>query len=458
MRVGSVTFPYVLPHSHYQQLPPTSQPVEDTATMALESDSPRVFSSQFRKRWGLVAACSALMAMTSGVWYTASIFFVALIKEFGWDYASTASIFSFFTLLFGVSGILVGHLVDRFGPRRVILAGGLLLPLAMTGSASANAVWHLYITHSILSSLGLAATSYVPVSLVLTRRYREQRGLAFGIASAGVGFGILVLVPLAQMLINLWGWRAAYRALAVIASLVVLPVGFFALSERRIAPPPEEGQQSAASPAFAQGEAHYHNWTLASALRSREFWLVAATYVFLNGPTQLVLTHHVAYLVEVGQSKMLVAGIVGLVGLFSIPGKIGWGFLSDRLWLELIYLAGSACVVGAILTLLGIGPSSSVWSLYGYAILIAFGYAVSASMNPILSGRFFMGRQFGVVLGTLNTFYHGAAAAGIWLAGYAHDLTGSYRLPLLASIASAGLAAGCIWLAAPRRIPVQRIV
>lgn len=395
--------------------------------------------------------------MSSGVFYTASVFFVALIKEFGWDYASTASIFSLFTVLYGAWGILIGHFVDRFGPRCVVLAGGLLLPLALMGSGSAHTVWHLYITYGILSALGLAATSYVPVSLVLTRRFRDQRGLAFGIASAGVGIGILVFVPLAQVFINLWGWRVAYRATALVVSLVVLPVGFFALSERRIALTPEEAEPQVAAPAFAEGVGAPRDWTLASALCSREFWLVTATYIFLNGPVAMLLTHHVAHLVQVGQSAMLVAGVVGLVGLFSIPGKIGWGFLSDRLWLELIYLAGSVCVAAASLTLLAIGPASSVWSLYGYAILIGFGYAVSASMNPILSGRFFMGRHFGVILGTLNTFYQGGAGVSIWLAGYAHDVTGSYRLPLLSAIVSTCLAAGCVWLAAPRRISLQRV-
>ncbi|HSC71717.1 MAG TPA: MFS transporter, partial [Candidatus Methylomirabilis sp.] len=92
------------------------------------------FSSRFWERWGLVAACSGLMTISSGVWYTASVFFVALVGEFGWDYASTASIFALFTVLYGVWGILVGHLVDRFGARRVVLAGGLLLPFAIAAN------------------------------------------------------------------------------------------------------------------------------------------------------------------------------------------------------------------------------------------------------------------------------------------------------------------------------------
>jgi len=423
---------------------------------AVNNLSHKSLGKRIAQRWGVVVACASLMAVSSGAWYTGSLFFVAIIKEFGWDYASTASIFSLFTVLYGAWNILVGYLVDRFGPRPVVVAGGLLLPLALTGTGSAHAVWHLYVTHSLLTSLGLSAMSYVPVSLILTRRFRKEPGLglSFGIASAGVGIGILVLVPLAQVLISGWGWRVAYRCLAMIAALVVLPVGLFGLKG---AAPAKERDESAAGPALATRASNSPDTTLVSAVLTREFWLVAATLVFLNAPIGFILTHHVAHMVEVGQSEMLVAGIVGLIGLCSIPARIGWGFLSDRLWLELIYLAGSGCVASAILILVAISSASSIMWLYAYAIVMGSGYAVAASMNPILAGRFFTGRNFGVILGTLSTFYHGGAAAGIWLAGYAHDLTGSYRTPLLGGIASVCLAAGCVWLAAPRRIAPQRV-
>jgi MFS family permease len=389
------------------------------------------------------------MATSSGVWYTASVFFVAFVREFGWEYGATASIFSVFTVCYGASSILVGHLVDRFGPRRIVLVGGLVLPLAVLGSSAAGALWHLYLTHGVLSALGLAATSYVPVSLVLLHRHPSQRGLAFGIASAGVGIGILAFVPLAQFLIEWAGWRVAYRVIALLLAAVILPIGAVVLrdSRTRFAAGDKARQAGAALDAAGAPGAP----GLAAAFASREFWLITGTYVFLNGPTQLLLTHHVAYLVEAGQSEMLVAWLVGLVGLLSVPLKVGWGLLSDRVWLEWIYLGGGACLVAAALALLAIGPTAPAWLLIAYAVLVASGYAVSAAMNPILSGRFFSGRHFGIILGILATFYHSAAAAAIWLAGHAHDVTGSYRLPLALSTLSICVATGCVWLAAPRR-------
>jgi len=413
--------------------------------------NPGVQPSELRDRWGLVATSSVLMAMSSGVWYSGSVFFVALIQDFHSDYAFTAGIFSLFTVLYGVWGILTGSLLDRFGPRRVILAGGILLPLALGSSGLVTGLAQLYLTHGVLTPLGLSLMSYVPVSFLLTRNFHVQRGLALGTASAGVGVGISVVMPLTQYLIDHVGWRLAYCGLAVIAATVVLPVALFAVPEKgelflRASPLRSVPGTSAVS---------RHNrpeWTLARALRSREFWVVTAAFTCLNSSIQLLLTHHVAHLVESGQSKLLVVGIVGLIGVVSIPGKILWGYLADRLWPEWIYLAGCSCVVAGIVVLLGIGPVSPQWLLHLYAAVMGVGYAVSPAMTPIMSGLFFGGPHFGVIFGALNMLYHAGGAAGIWLAGYAHDLTGNYRLPFSASMASAAITVFLVWLAAPRRL------
>lgn len=399
-----------------------------------------------------MAAGSALMTITSGVWYTASVFYVALIQAFGWSYGSTAGIFSLFTVLYGISGVLAGYLVDRIGPRRVILASGGLLVLALTCNSLATAQWHLYLTHGVLAALGLSGMGWVPVSVILARGFQRRRGLALGIASAGVGVGIAVFVPLTQALIDRGGWRMAFIALAVISAAVIMPVGLFALREGGIGWPGEGRSAEPSAAASHAGHAGPPGWNLASAARSRAFWLVAGTFLFLNSPVQLVLTHHVAHLVEVGQPKIFVAGIVGLVGLVSVAGKVLWGYLSDRWWVEVIYLAGIAFLVAGIVTLMGMGPASTAWVLYGYAALMGLGYAVSPAMTPVLSARFFAGRHFGAIFGALNMIHQAGGAAGMWLAGYAHDLTGSYTLPFVLSIASAMVSLACIWLAAPRRL------
>jgi cyanate permease len=112
-------------------------------------------------------------------------------------------------------------------------------------------------------------------------------------------------------------------------------------------------------------------------------------------------------------------------------------------------------VVAGIAALLGIDSASPLRHLYLYAALMGAGYAVSPAMTPIMCGLFFAGPHFGVIFGALNTLYHAGGASGVWLAGYAHDLTGNYRLPFSASIGSVIATVFLVWLAAPRRLRAQ---
>jgi len=165
-----------------------------------------------------------------------------------------------------------------------------------------------------------------------------------------------------------------------------------------------------------------------------------------------MLTHHVAHMVEAEHPKMLVAGIVAIVGFVSIPGKILWGYLSDRWWLETVYAAGISCLVASIAILMSLTPNSSAWTLYVYAVLMGFGYAVSPAMTPMMGARFFAGPHFGAILGGISAFYHAGGAVAVWLAGWSHDVTGSYQVAFAASMVCAVGGATCAWLAAPRRV------
>jgi predicted MFS family arabinose efflux permease len=380
------------------------------------------------------------MAVNSGVWYSGSVFFVALIREFGWSYAATSGILSLFSILAGGWGILVGTLVDRVGARPIVLGGGIILGGAVAANGLASAPWHLYLTHSVLAALGLACIGWVPVSILLARRFAARRGLALGIASAGVGLGISVVVPLAQAMIEGVGLRLAYLGVGVLAAAVVLPVA---------ATLPRDRPAGSRSRDAEEGQAG--GWPLWRAVRRREFWGVAAVFVLLNAPVQLTLTHQVAHLIEIGMPRLAAAGVMGVLGLASIPAKVVWGFLSDRWRLEWTYTGGIAALVVGIAGLLLVGPGSPGWALHAAAVCIGVGYAVSPALTPVLTVRFFPGRDFGAVFGTLAMMHNTGGAVGVWLAGYAHDVTGSYRVPLVGSIACGLMAAAAVWLLAPRR-------
>jgi MFS family permease len=407
-----------------------------------------VIPPELRKNWRLVVAAAATMAVNSAAWYCGSIFFVALRQEFGWGYAATSSIFSVFGILHGVFGILAGYLVDRIGPRRLIISGGLLFLVANLASSLATARWHLFVTHSLFLALASSSLGWVPISVLLSRVFREGRGTVFGAASAGVGVGILVGIPFVQAAISWGGWRIGYVALGVAGAAVVLPVAWRVFGH--VETTSARQRTADAKPAERPAAASFQGG-LGAAARTGTFWLVAGGFILMNIPIQMVMTHQVAHLVELGHTKSFVAQLVGLVGLASIGGKMLWGWLSDRWSLERTYLVGIGTLVTAILLLLAIGPESTAWLLACYAVTIGIGYSVSPALTPILSARFFSGPSFGTIFGTLSMIHNSAGSVGVWLAGYVHDLTGTYRPALIGGIGSAITALAIVWLVAPRR-------
>ena len=201
----------------------------------------------------------------------------------------------------------------------------------------------------------------------------------------------------------------------------------------------------------AAGGAVY--WTLASAVRDWHFWGLALVFCSGNIATQMLLVHQVAFLVDHGMAPLAAAGIGGLVGLVSIPGKIGWGVFSDRTNREAAYTLAFACVAASVgaLVLAGRSPASAL--PYAYGLLIGLGYAATAPLTPAAASDIFGGPRFSVIFGTLHVSNAIGASSGSWIAGRIFDGTGSYDLALALAFAMAVVSAGLLWLVAPRRPP-----
>jgi MFS family permease len=123
-----------------------------------------------------------------------------------------AGAFSLFTLVHGISGAPIGWLCDRVGPRRLVAAGGTVMALGLALDSTAAAPWHLYLAFGVLTSLGVSATGWTPAVVLVQRWFPQRVGPALGLTSAGLGVGIVVVVPLCQHLVGLAGWRWAFRA------------------------------------------------------------------------------------------------------------------------------------------------------------------------------------------------------------------------------------------------------
>ena len=401
-----------------------------------------------RKEAGLnflsyLAVIAVTLALSYGIWYSYSVILVALLNEFGWSRSMLAGVFSVFTLVHGAANPLIGALCARLHPLRLMAAGGVALGLVLWVDSFIATPWQLYLGFGVFTAVAVAACGWITALVQVQRNFPRRLGLAMGIAGSGVGGAMLVVVPLCQLLIDAYGWRTAFRVLGLICAAWILPSSLYLLRRGRASPEPA-GAPPAAS---AMPHVKTRSMTLAEATRTAPFWLIVAVYFFGNLCSQTLLVHQVVYLVDHGLAAIVAASVVSVVGLSSIIGKIGGGWLSDRIDRELVVVAGIAIMVTSVGALAALGAAPSRWGAYGFAVLLGLGYSVIAALIPAMVGDRFSGPHFGSIIAVGMIGSSMGSALGPWLAGYLFDLTGSYALPFLIAAACGVVAGMASWLA-----------
>jgi MFS family permease len=444
--------------------------LETAGSVSVTPDARRSWRGRLPFFYGWVVVASVFLAqgIGYGVYYSFSVFFVALLEEFSWSRGATAGVFSVQILVTGFTGIAVGRLIDRFGPSKVVPVGGVLLAAGLVGSSQISELWEYYLYFGLACGVGLAMAGWVPCVAVVGSWFAARRGAALGIASAGIGLGIVVIVPLSQYLISAYGWRSAYMILAAIALVGIVPQsallqvgrpedlgmkpdGAAAGQVKERARPPERRRYVVVDEKWASV-----SWTVENAVRTARFWLLGANIVFCILTNQMLWAHQAAYLVDAGYEKMLAASLVGLAGLISMPSKIMWGVVCDRIGRELGFALGTATMLVAILVLVVVGAVPAVWLVLLFALLFAVGYSVYSPVGPSAAADIFAGRSFGSIFGMLNVGMGLGGAVGAWLAGFVYDATGSYLVAFALAAVCTAASALALWLAAPRK--VRRVV
>lgn len=404
--------------------------------------------------WSLGITCVTL-ALAYGVWYAYSVFLVALLREFGWSRSVLAGAFSVFTLVHGAANPLLGWLSDRLGPRRLILAGGVILSAALWADSLIASPWRLYVGFGLITALGVATAGWTPAVVLVQRQFTERLGLALGIAGSGIGLGIFLVVPLCQALIDAFGWRWAFRALGVLCAVWILPATWLAVRDAHpVSPTRADASRPGERGPRAEGRAGTaSHLSLAAALATAPFWLIAGAQFLGNISSQTLHVHQAAFLVDHGITPMTAASVISVVGAASILGKTGGGWLSDHLRREEVYVLGMVCMIASVglLWLVPLAPSAGL--TYGYAALFGIGYSVTASLIPAMVSDRFRGPHFGAIFGVSQIGSSIGSALGAWMAGRVFDATGSYAVPFALAAATAGAAALAVWVA--RGLPLQ---
>jgi MFS family permease len=400
--------------------------------------------------WVIIAVAVVTGMLVYGVRYSFSIFFPEILAEFGWSRGSTALMMSLNSLVYGLMAPVVGTLSGRWKPKIMMLAGVVILALAMAGCSFARQLWHFYLFFGVLVPVGTALCAWPIISPALMNWFATRRGLIMGIGQTGSGLSF-VYGLLAQYLILHLGWRYAYLALALILAAVLLPLHHFVFHFH----PRTKGVKAYGSDDFrlekqVEEGALWGSWTVREMLHTYQLWLLVLYYFLFWGIASfMVLAHQIKYAVDAGYSAVSAVSVFALYGVAMISGQSSGG-ISDRLGREKTMVLSSGIALAGLLALFSVRDTSQPWLLYVYAL--GFGYGGGLSTAILYSGAadIFYGRNFGTASGILLMGMGLGGGIGPWLGGYLYDITGSYDIPFLLCMAAIALGSVSYWMAAPR--------
>ncbi len=363
--------------------------------------------------WAVVAAGFASMFVVFGVAYSFGAFFEPMAEEFGTGRGATSAVFSITAFLYFTLGIFSGRAADRFGPRPVVLTGGVVMGLGLALTAFVDSLWLGYLTYGVGVGVGVAC-GYVPMLAAIGGWFDRRRGLALGVAVSGIGFGTLAVAPLAGALIGRHGWRTTYLVFGV-ATVIVLTLAAAASFE-----PPHTGRTA--------------RLELRDAVRTRTFGLLYFSALLMSLALFVPFVYLPSFAEGRGVEKVAAAALVGAIGGASTVGRLGLGALADRLGRIRTY---QACF-GLMAASYGIWLVSSRYAwLMVFAVVMGIGYGGFIALSPAVIADLFGLSGLGALIGLSYTAAAVGALLGPPAAGLLIDVTGSYRPAIGAAMALA---------------------
>ena len=332
----------------------------------------------------------------------------------------TSGAFSLGIFLEGFSGMFMGRICDRIGPRLVVSICGIMLGMGYMLMSQVSSVWHLYLFYGVVTGIGLSGT-YVPIISTVSKWFNRRRGLMTGIVSSGMGAGTLLMTPFAGWLISIKGWRFSYLTVGL-AALIIMVV-----SARFLRMPEGLRHGNKAVPALkpepAQSPLQIPSGDVSAILKTFTFWLICSVFLCWGIVTFAILVHIIPFAIETGFSKMASINILTIFGGSVFFAKIITGIAADRLGSKPVLAMGIGMfTIGLILIL----TLNGLWIFYLFAVFFAFGYGSGSVIMPNIVAEMFGLRLHGNLLGIVNFCACMGCATGPVAAGWLFDITGNY--------------------------------
>jgi MFS family permease len=403
-------------------------------------------SLPFHYGWFVISLCFLTTLTSAGVRSSPSVLIHPLEAEFGWSRTLIASAVSMNLLLFGVAAPISGWLIDRLGPRKVMLGSLSLLIVGVSGTMMMTQFWQFFLVWGVIVGLGAGGVGSVLTATVGNRWFVAKRGLALGILGSASSTGQIIFLPLFMAMITYAGWRLGSMALIVVA-LILLPLIFLFMRDD----PSEVGLEpyGAGDPkAMAQGGAaslrgmSSKNATITAkeVITHPTFWLLAGSFFVCGGTANgLIGTHLIPHEIEIGIPQIAAASLLGIMGGLNMVGTIFSGWMIDKVqpqrWLALVYaLRGCSLLILPFV--------HDFTGLVFFAIVYGLDWFATVPPSMAITADTFGRQNVGKVYGWIFMSHQIGAAIMASTAGAIRTWMGDYQFAFLSGGVIAMIAAG----------------
>jgi predicted MFS family arabinose efflux permease len=389
---------------------------------AIHAARRRAGLAEWRANWPLVLAATAGMSITGVHLYSLGALMVPIAEETGWSRTQITLGQTFSSMLSSLLAPVCGVLVDRYGPRRIAIPGTIIFCLGLMAFATiGNSLFHWYAMWGVIS-LGLIGLKPNVWTGAVSVKFDASRALAFAVVISGVSLSAAFVPTIGTALAGRFGWRGAYVELGILWSLLLVPL-IFVFPKARV---PKRGER-------AEAKAPYPGLTVRQGLTSPAFVKLTVTgFLFTLGLFGLTF-HFIPLLRDRGIDAPAAAGIAGLIGIFSIVGRLITGVLLDRY---------HGATIGGIALLLPIIPVVLLLTVHGrvvpllmfFAILVGLSVGSEMDLLAYLSTKHFGLRCYGTLFGFVISVLAAATALGPLIVSAVRDSMGNYDPALWAMI------------------------
>jgi MFS family permease len=386
--------------------------------------------------WVVAGVIFTAWAISIGPRQSFSVFLLAFVDDFGGSRSVLAGLFSAHMAFYALGGWGLGMLLDRVGPKRIIVGSTAVWAVTLVACSRLDRLWQLYLVYGVVGGVATSGLAYVPNNALLSRWFVRYRGLATGMSQAGVPLGTALFGPLAQLGIGLWGWRTTHAVFGALVAATALPLILALLREdpreMHLLPDGLAAPPGAAAPLPPDRSVSAMERGL-----PRGYWPIFTANMLRGMAMYGLLVHQVPYLVDAGFSKMSAASLFSVNFILAVLGGLSAGATSDRI--------GRLRTYGGIALLYAVGYGSLLLvrspqqPLVIAVFVIASGLA-SGGVGPVFTAFLtdrLQGPRLGSLLGLQNIGFGVGAVLGPYLAGALFDALHSYTLAFLITGAAA---------------------